>query len=70
MDYKAFHSLANAVEVVVPLVVLGQEATLGTVQRSGRCGWHLWWLRGALTGLGWVVAAFAAAAATGFIRRD
>ena len=31
MDYEAFHSLANAVEVVVPLVVLGQEATLGTV---------------------------------------
>jgi hypothetical protein len=70
MDYEAFHALAYAVDVVVPLVVLGQEATWAPSKDRGPWGHALWWLRWVLTGAGWVVAAFGAAAVTGLIRRE
>jgi len=70
MDYEAFHSLAYAVDLVVPLVTLGQEATWAPSKDRGGWGFGLWWLRWVLTGAGWIVAAFAAAAVTGLIRRD
>ena len=33
-------------------------------------GWHLWWLKGVLSVMGWIVTALGAAAITGIIRRD
>jgi hypothetical protein len=70
MDYESFHALAYAVDLVVPLVVLGQEAAWAPSKDRGRVGWHLWWLRWVLTGAGWIVTGFGAAAVTGLIRRD
>jgi len=70
MDYEAFHALAYAVDVVVPLVVLGQEAAWAPSKDRGPWGWHLWYLRWLLTIAGWVVTGFGAAAVTGLIRRD
>jgi len=70
MDYEAFHALAYAVDVVVPLVVLGQEAAWAPSKDRGDWGWHLWYLRWLLTIAGWVVTGFGAAAVTGLIRRD
>jgi len=70
MDYESFHALAYAVDLVVPLVVLGQEAAWAPSKDRGTAGWHLWWLRWVLTGAGWIVTGFGAAAVTGLIRRD
>jgi hypothetical protein len=69
-DYETFHALAYAVDVVVPLVSLGQEAAWAPSTNRGWRGWHLWWLRWFLIGFGWIATAIGAAAVTGVIRRD
>ncbi|WP_106745349.1 hypothetical protein [Yoonia maritima] len=69
-DYETFHSVAYAVDVVVPLVSLGQDAAWAPSTNRGPWGWHLWWLRWVLTVLGWIVTAIGAAAVTGVIRKD
>jgi hypothetical protein len=69
-DYETFHALAYAVDVVVPLVSLGQEAAWAPSTNRGWWGWHLWWLRWFLIGFGWIATAIGAAAVTGVIRRD
>jgi len=69
-DYETFNGLAYAADLVVPLVSLGQEeAWAPSTSRSawGRAGW---WIRWIAKAVGWVIAALAAAAVTGIIRRE
>ncbi|MGJ8622731.1 MAG: hypothetical protein ACSHW1_08125 [Yoonia sp.] len=69
-DYETFNAVAYAVDLVVPLVSLGQEAAWAPSTTRGPWGWWLWGVRWWLIALGWVVTAIGAAAVTGVIRRD
>lgn len=69
-DYETFNAVAYAVDLVVPIVSLGQEAAWAPSTTRGPWGWWLWWVRWWLIALGWIVTAIGAAAVTGVIRRD
>lgn len=69
-DYETFHAVAYAVDTVVPLVALGQEASWAPSTTRGPWGQVLWWVRWWLIALGWIVTAIGAAAVTGVIRRE
>ncbi len=69
-DYETFNAVAYAVDLVVPIVSLGQEASWAPSTTRGPWGWWLWWTRWWLIALGWIVTAIGAAAVTGVIRRD
>jgi len=69
-DYETFHAVSYAVDLVVPLVSLGQEASWAPSTTRGPWGQMLWWVSWWLIVLGWVVTAIGAAAVTGVIRRD
>ena len=69
-DYETFHAVSYAVDLVVPLVSLGQEAAWAPSTTRGPWGQTLWWVRWWLIVLGWIVTAIGAAAVTGVIRRD
>lgn len=69
-DYETFNAVSYAVDLVVPIVALGQEAAWAPSTTRGPWGWWLWWARWWLIALGWIVTAIGAAAVTGVIRRD
>lgn len=69
-DYETFHALSYAVDLVVPIISLGQEASWAPSTTRGPWGQVLWWVRWWLIALGWIVTAIGAAAVTGVIRRD
>lgn len=69
-DYETFHAAAYAVDLVVPIISLGQEASWAPSTTRGPWGQILWWVRWWLIALGWIVTAIGAAAVTGVIRRD
>lgn len=69
-DYETFNAVSYAVDLVVPIVSLGQEAAWAPSTTRGPWGWWLWWVRWWLIALGWIVTAIGAAAVTGVIRRD
>ena len=69
-DYETFNAVSYAVDLVVPIVSLGQEAAWAPSTTRGAWGWWLWWARWWLVALGWIVTAIGAAAVTGVIRRD
>ncbi len=69
-DYETFNAVAYAVDLVVPIVSLGQEAAWAPSTTRGPWGWWLWGARWWLVALGWIVTAIGAAAVTGVIRRD
>ncbi len=69
-DYETFHAISYAVDLVVPIVSLGQEASWAPSTTRGPWGRVLWWVRWWLIALGWIVTAIGAAAVTGVIRRD
>ena len=69
-DYETFNAVAYAVDLVVPIVALGQEAAWAPSTTRGPWGWWLWGVRWWLVTLGWIVTAIGAAAVTGVIRRD
>ncbi|PJI93107.1 hypothetical protein BC777_1976 [Yoonia maricola] len=69
-DYETFNAVSYAVDLVIPIVSLGQEAAWAPSTTRGPWGWWLWWVRWWLIALGWIVTAIGAAAVTGVIRRD
>jgi len=69
-DYETFNSFAYALDIVIPLVALGQEAAWAPSTNRGHWGARLWWLRWILVISGWIVTAVGAAALTGIIRRE
>ncbi len=69
IDWESFHPVAYGIDVVVPVVELGQTRTWGPSKDRGFWGFTLWWARWPLIFAGWLVSALAAAAATGIIQR-
>lgn len=69
-DWETFNAFAYAADIVVPLVSLGQESAWAP--STSRSGWGRagWWMRWFAKGIGWVIAALAAAAITGVIRKE
>ncbi len=69
LDWESFHSLAYGVDVVIPVLELGQTKSWSPSKDRGPWGHRLWWARWLLMAAGWVVTALGAAAATGIIQR-
>lgn len=70
LDWESFHPIAYGIDVVVPVVDIGQTAAWSPSRDRGFWGFALWWARWPLIYLGWLVSALAAAAATGIIQRN
>lgn len=68
-DWESFNRYAFAADVVIPLIDFGQTQAWAPSTTRGPWGWHLWWARWVLSGLGWVVTALGAAAVTGITGR-
>lgn len=69
IDWESFHALPYGVDVVLPVVELGQTAAWSPSKDRGPWGFTLWWARWPLILAGWLITALAAAAATGIIQR-
>jgi hypothetical protein len=69
LDWESFHPIAYGIDVVVPVVELGQTESWSPSKDRGVWGFTLWWARWPLIFAGWLVSALAAAAATGIIQR-
>lgn len=69
LDWESFHALPYGLDVVLPVVELGQTAAWSPSKDRGPWGYTLWWARWPLILAGWLVTALAAAAATGIIQR-
>ena len=69
-DWDNFGALAYAVDVVIPIIDIGQTSAWAPSSSRGWWGKQLSWLEGVLTITGWIVTALGAAAITGLIRRD
>ncbi len=69
-DWETFNRYAWGLDVVVPILDLGQAATWAPSRGRGGWGSALWWARWVLQVCGWVVVGLFAAAVTGIIRRE
>jgi len=69
-DYETFYAFAYALDVVVPVLDLGQTDAWAPSPARGDLGYRLFYLQKMFVVLGWVVTAIAAAAISGMIRRD
>jgi len=55
---------------VVAIAAIWQTEYWAPSTTRGPWGWHLCWVRWALTVAGWIVTAVGAAAITGIVRRE
>ncbi len=69
-DYETFYSFAYALDVVVPVLDLGQTDAWAPSPARGGWGYWMFYAQKMFVVLGWVVTAIAAAAISGMIRRD
>ena len=69
-DYETFNAVAYAVDLVIPIIGLGQTDAWAPSTARGPWGRTLWWARWVLSLAGWIVTALGAGAITGLIRRD
>ncbi len=69
-DYETFYSFAYALDVVVPVLDLGQTDAWAPSPARGDAGKRLFYAQKMFIVAGWVVTAIAAAAISGMIRRD
>ncbi|MBB5274360.1 hypothetical protein HNR26_000398 [Rhizobium rosettiformans] len=69
-DYETFNALAYGVDVVVPVLNLGQTAAWAPSTSRGPWGWWLFYLQKLFIIAGWGVTAIVAASISGMIRRD
>ncbi|MEM8536245.1 MAG: hypothetical protein AAGF56_00135 [Pseudomonadota bacterium] len=69
-DYATFQPLLYGIDVVVPIIAIGQEAAWAPSTNRSVWGRILWAANPILTILGWLVTAIGAAAVTGVIRND
>ena len=69
-DYETFYSFAYALDVVVPVLDLGQTDAWAPSPARGDWGYWMFYLQKIFIVAGWVVTAIAAAAISGMIRRD
>jgi hypothetical protein len=69
-DYETFYSFAYALDVVVPVLDLGQTDAWAPSPARGNWGYWMFYAQKMFIVAGWVVTAIAAAAISGMIRRD
>ncbi|MEZ5752299.1 MAG: hypothetical protein R3D60_10145 [Paracoccaceae bacterium] len=69
-DYESFSPAQWGFDAVVPIITVGQTDAWAPSTARGAWGTSLWWGRWLLGIAGWIVAALAAAAVTGIIRKD
>lgn len=69
-DYETFYAFAYALDVVVPVLDLGQTDAWAPSPARGDWGKWMFYLQKMFIVAGWVVTAIAAAAISGMIRRD
>lgn len=69
-DWDSFHAAGYAADLVVPVFSLGQTDAWAPSRDRGFWGGVLWWARWLIAALGWIVAAFGAAAITGIIQKE
>ncbi|MFN4205268.1 MAG: hypothetical protein ACK4HG_02660 [Agrobacterium albertimagni] len=69
-DYETFYAFAYALDVVVPVLDLGQTDAWAPSPARGEWGYWIFYLQKMFIVAGWVVTAIAAAAISGMIRRD
>ncbi|MEP3345055.1 MAG: hypothetical protein ABJN34_14055 [Litoreibacter sp.] len=69
-DWETFNAYAYAADVVIPLVVFGQESAWAPSTSRSPLGKIAWWVRWFAKSIGWIVTALGAAAITGVIRKD
>lgn len=69
-DYETFYAFAYALDVVVPVLDLGQTDAWAPSPARGEWGKWMFYLQKIFIVAGWVVTAIAAAAISGMIRRD
>ena len=69
-SWESFNSLAWGMDLVVPILDLGQKEAWTPSTNLGFAGQFLWGAKSFLTFLGWIVLAFAAAGVTGVARRQ
>ncbi|EFO31103.1 putative membrane-associated oxidoreductase [Roseibium sp. TrichSKD4] len=69
-DYETFDSIFYAMDVVVPIIDLGQTDAWAPSTSRGQTGFWMFYLQKVFIILGWVITAIAAAAITGIIRNN
>ena len=69
-DYETFSAFAYSLDVVVPLIDLGQESAWAPSTSRSDWGRAAWWARWVLKIAGWFVTALGAAAITVLVRQD
>ena len=70
MDWDSFSALGYGIDLVVPVLDLGQTAAWAPSKDRGPAGKTLWWGRWVLQGAGWFVLLIFAAAVTGIMQRE
>ena len=69
LDWDSFSATGYALDLVVPILTLGQTDAWAPSKDRGPWGWGLWWGRWVFEVAGWIVTALGAAAITGIIQR-
>jgi len=70
MDWDSFSPWGYGIDLVVPILNLGQTDAWAPSRDRGPMGWWLWWGRWVLIGAGWLVSALGVAAITGIMQRN
>jgi hypothetical protein len=69
-DWESFSAPAYALDLVVPILDLGQTDAWAPSRDRGPWGWWLWWSRWWFEALGWLVSGLGIAAVTGVMQRN
>ncbi len=69
MDWESFSGWGYGLDLVVPILTLGQTDAWAPSKDRGTWGKTLWWGRWIFEALGWIVTALGAAAITGIMQR-
>lgn len=69
-DWDTFQCIAWALDLVVPILDIGQTDAWQPSRDRGTAGHLLWWARWYFESLGWLVSALLVAAITGIMQKD
>jgi len=69
-DWESFNRYARGLDLVVPILDIGQTDAWQPSRDRGPDGYRLWWARWLLQSMGWLVSALGVAAITGIMQKD